>query len=355
MPSASAPPGPANLLDHVFGVLLPGRRQESLDALTHAGFIGTSSVPLWTAELARKDLVSPFYDWQLNRFKLALDQTILDEQIGPLSSRKTQGIVRNAMQCLALAGETTRLSLAQIVGKKIIDFGSGVYCPLAVGMVLYANGFAQVVGCEPFSLDEALAYGSVFETIRNAFADPSSFNFSGIANEQMLKRLAELDFSGLRDKLARFNADASDEISLGPVRLVRSTQHPACADFDLMISNSVLEHVSDLGTELQTHRRLMRPGALCVHTVDFSDHRANGTGLDPFGMYYDDVFAHAINGLRSSDLLTLFPQSGLRVLASKISTAAPEYIAFDRLTERFRAYTPEQLCGFVGRFVLTAD
>jgi len=80
-----------------------------------------------------------------------------------------------------------------------------------------------------------------------------------------------------------------------------------------VFSNSVLEHVSCLGSTLETLFSLMKPGSYFIHAVDFGDH---ATPSSPFEKIYDSTRTYLsgknapINSLRPSEMKSLFKDAG---------------------------------------------
>ena len=96
--------------------------------------------------------------------------------------------------------------------------------------------------------------------------------------------------------------------------------------FDLHISRSVLEHIEPTSMEaiFNEARRLLRPGGLLVHLVDFSDHSAHSDStitsvnfLQFSSTQWDCIAGNRFayhNRLRVDDYLGLFARLDLKVL-----------------------------------------
>ena len=94
--------------------------------------------------------------------------------------------------------------------------------------------------------------------------------------------------------------------------------------FDIHLSISALEHapLESVQSILHTASRLLRPGGICAHFIDHSDHYAHhDAGLSPINfLRFDDPqwSSHkrltSVNGLRASEYLPLFENAGLNIL-----------------------------------------
>jgi SAM-dependent methyltransferase len=137
---------------------------------------------------------------------------------------------------------------------------------------------------------------------------------------------------------------------------------------DLVISNSVLEHVPAevLDALLAESRRILRAGGISLHGVNCGDHYAYA---DPritpihylryserrWRLWNNDILFQ--NRLRASDFLAAAERAGLRVVLDS-HRARPELL--QRLHElpidaAFRRYTPEDLCCTSIDFAATPD
>jgi len=175
---------------------------------------------------------------------------------------------------------------------------------------LFANGYRKAIGYEPFTLQTDFVVSSLFELVRSIFEQPDKFRFSGISARELKTRVASLDFEGLQAKLERLNKREINVVDLGGVILTNHADTIADSSIDAIFSNSVLEHVKDLPSELHWHRRVLADNGLCFHTVDFADHRSYlNNSLSLVEMYYDGVLDE-INGLRPSQMETAFLTAG---------------------------------------------
>jgi SAM-dependent methyltransferase len=142
----------------------------------------------------------------------------------------------------------------------------------------------------------------------------------------------------------------------------------APATIDCICSNEVLEHVApdQLRDIADATRRLLRPGGIAVHTIDYSDHYARSDArIDRFNfLTFDDVawrrhdsaFQY-VNRLRHSDYVRIFESSGLRVLSAVVTAGHPTTTLRKGVAERFAGYLDSDLFALGGRLIVgtTAD
>ncbi|MBT8494383.1 MAG: class I SAM-dependent methyltransferase [Deltaproteobacteria bacterium] len=144
------------------------------------------------------------------------------------------------------------------------------------------------------------------------------------------KRIGELP-AELRRKY--LDADGQPR---GPQLTVRREHLDSLADeadsFDLIVSNSVLEHVGDLGAIARGCRLVMKPGGLCLHCVDLRDHYFRY----PFEMlcYSDEVWdrwlnaSNNLNRLRMPDYRRVFAEYFERIVVEPVEWLHDEFAAY---------------------------
>ncbi len=129
---------------------------------------------------------------------------------------------------------------------------------------------------------------------------------------------------------------------------------------DFIYSIDVLEHVKDVRLAIEHMAKILKPGGMCVHTVDFAGHNAYAnTGVD-FLTCPDWMWSvlhgnlETTNRIRVSELKSAIQASGMqlvRIVAAK--TANLERIRKLRplLNERFVHEPDSDLCVLQGIFV----
>jgi SAM-dependent methyltransferase len=90
--------------------------------------------------------------------------------------------------------------------------------------------------------------------------------------------------------------------------------------FDIVLSNSCLEHVSDFEESMEALFHLCAPDVLYMHLVDFSNHRVTRNPFDDmYAAHPDDYlkrFDDAINFLRAPDVFRAMKAAGFEVSMS---------------------------------------
>lgn len=99
--------------------------------------------------------------------------------------------------------------------------------------------------------------------------------------------------------------------------------------FDIVLSNSCLEHIVPLDRSLQRLAEISAPDCRFLHLVDFGNHRAT---RNPFDDIYDrdpetyaSTFGTHINLLRGPDMLRLFEAAGLPAVLVPYYSQADDY------------------------------
>jgi SAM-dependent methyltransferase len=161
----------------------------------------------------------------------------------------------------------------------------------------------------------------------------------------------------VQDLLQRLGAPSLEELGV-------SYQAPyaggAERSFDLVVSDSVLEHVpgAALPALLADCRRSLKPTGICSFTVDYGDHWAQGDRSITRHNYlkfsarqwrfYNPALQFQ-NRLRHSDYLRLFDEAGFRIVSIETNTLAPPDF---RVADDFRRYGPDDLAVVAAYFVL---
>ncbi len=336
---------------HAIGLLFPEQRMQSLQTLKARGLVDDGTLAAWNAELAHADYGPRLVHQRVAAAKIELDRQV-EAARGELSSAKTLAIIDRLVRILRATGHEGVLKAEAAAGRTALDFGAGLWSPLSSSIVMFANGFGRAIAHEPFALEPEYATASVLQTLKWLALEPARFDFSGIGRVAMRNRLACLDFEGLPERLAAFGQGSEPRLDFGGVVLSRSLEGLAPGSVDLVFSNSVLEHVADLPTELARQHRLLSAAGLAVHTVDFSDHRSIGTGRHVFQMYHDGVLEN-INGLRPSQVERLFAAAGFHGDALDGAATPPGYVGEPAaLRPPFNGFGERELSVWVRSYVL---
>jgi SAM-dependent methyltransferase len=116
--------------------------------------------------------------------------------------------------------------------------------------------------------------------------------------------------------------------------------------FDVIISNSCLEHVFDFEDSMKVLFELSAPDCRFLHLVDFSNHRGTHNPFDDLYSEHPDVYLKkhddAINLLRAPDILSAMKNAGFDVEISTY-TSYPEFYKGSLDTYWSDRYSEEEL------------
>jgi len=333
-------------------ILFPEKRTQALEQMQKLGFINEDTLPKWNAELSQKKYHRRLINYIIASLKIRIDNE-LEYYGGELTKQKTLDIFGNVIQALSAADRNSFFQYNTIRQLTAMDFGAGVYSTLSASIVLFANGYRKVIAHEPFPIDIGCVIASIAQTMQWLIFEPSTFNFSGINNKELKQRLSILDFEQVASKLEQFNRNAVDSVDFSGVVLTKKMTSTEPNSVDLIFSNSVIEHVKDLSAELVFHKNILTRDGVCVHTVDFGDHRSHGTGLHNFQMYYDGVLDD-INGLRPSQLEKVLFNAGFEgIKLHKLSVPKGYINHTEKILKPFADFTIEELSVWVNSYVLS--
>lgn len=164
----------------------------------------------------------------------------------------------------------------------------------------------------------------------------------------------------VRDMLRRLGAPSLQALGVTHQAPYKAGEGAPAEHFDLIISNSVLEHVPEpeLPALLGECRRILKPAGICSFWVDYQDHWSYfDKGLSPhnFLQFSDRIWPlynpglQYQNRLRHSDYIKAFESSGFEVLSvePRLGEAPSMQIA-----EKFARYRANDLSILGAWFVL---
>jgi hypothetical protein len=219
--------------------------------------------------------------------------------------------------------------------------GAGTRNPFAFPLLLYFGGARRVWVVEP-ELAEPLPdwrvrWGLQELALRILTGDVRPPYFTRSAAE--LDRFCDVEHLFFGSGALRMR---DDTVRVVPGYLEDSAIPPASVH--LVVSRSVLEHVTHIDRCLDAMAAMVAPGGHMVHSIDLTAHDAG----DPFAFYYSETRdgerrPDDLNGWRLSDYLDGLSTRGFdcRVVDRSIDT---EYrLERSRLLPRYRGYTDDDL------------
>jgi SAM-dependent methyltransferase len=183
-----------------------------------------------------------------------------------------------------------------------LEFADNRVLEIGCGPLLGWAPLAIFMGCRGYVCVEPMFNPAVLDSqkVREHYLPSLHKDFTAIYGPRM-------DFD---DFLARFLNDVTVErCGLAEARIDQPV--------DVVLSNSVLEHIHPLKDAVAALQRVSAPGSRFLHLVDFGNHRATRNPFD--GMYgvepavYRAKVDSSINLLRGSDVVRLFRDAGFAV------------------------------------------
>ena len=293
-----------------YSLLFEDDKAPALAFLQAQGLIDVAALPRWQAMLEAWRQPGVVRAEACDYFRAAL--AARPEDGGLLPPRRTLQIIGNYLAAIERFGARLR-HVDDLRGKCALDFGAGVYSPLTASAVLYCNGFERAYAFEPFPIHPSFVQSAWLNLINSMIDQPAAYLFSEIAPDAFLARARSLLVPGLRDALQAFARREIVSLALGGVVLVSDMAALPHGRIDVHFSNSVLEHVDDIGLYFERLAACAVPGGQGFHIVDFCDHRHyDDPRLHPMEKYYDGV-CHEINGLLPAAMEAAIAGAGWRL------------------------------------------
>lgn len=231
-------------------------------------------------------------------------------------------------------------------GATHLDVGCGAVTPFSRMFAHLLAGAARV-GCleleAPRDISESVRH---LARIAAAVAVNPAVVFSGypVTNRECLENVRDFDLA----KLAGGDASGLNQERISFLqRSAADTGLPA-ATVDLIVSNSVLEHVPDPEGTVKELARITKPGGFAMHGIDVADHRWYGTPslsrIEFLTMATTDTIVHGCNRLRLVEFEALFQKHGF-VMLERLPGVCHEVPAAlrQRLVGRWQAMSDQEL------------
>ncbi|MCA8925043.1 MAG: class I SAM-dependent methyltransferase [Planctomycetes bacterium] len=305
--------------------------EDLTQALTARGFpVGSeTTTKLVALALRRAESAVAFGLWEDLRAIARTEQSTLDHVIHAYAS---------------YADVLQRLDF-ELEGAEVLELGPGH--SLLGGVLLFLWGAARYSAVDPFPI--ACLEPEVFQALLDRLALPSLLG----ARDPAAARRAQEDMRARFERAVRFTAGGVEfDPDLLDLRQEDAAQlSHADASVDLVASTSVLEHVRDLDAVAAECARVLRPGGLALHQIDFRDHRDFAQPwafLEHSSEAWERMHAERpfdyTNRRRLGDALAAFAKAGLELVHRddyERAALAPERAA--RFAPEFRDRSQEDL------------
>jgi SAM-dependent methyltransferase len=121
--------------------------------------------------------------------------------------------------------------------------------------------------------------------------------------------------------------------------------------FDVVCSFQVGEHLSDIESFARMHLRLLAPGGIAVHRVDFAPHDRWEAYPDPLTFLRPADWLWTLMGshrgipnrYRHHEFCAAFDAAGMTVVKAELETFDPKRIDWSKLAGRFREMSEDSL------------
>jgi SAM-dependent methyltransferase len=208
-----------------------------------------------------------------------------------------------------------RFADEEVQGRTVLEVGVGTQNPYGLLRLLVLLGAEQAIGLEPEEVeDELVAARTAALTVSWLLTAPQMVLGDHPAPAATIAaRAAELDC----ERLWRGDLSALEGSRVSLVHRTADDTGLPDADVDLVLSNSVLEHLEHPTEDLAELHRITRPGGRACHAIDASDHhRYSVEGLHQLTFLEvesPDLLVHGSNRLRPHQLAELAGQAGFVV------------------------------------------
>lgn len=307
------------------------------------------------ARLREGSRISSYSDHQQQLAMLRALREAVDRQLDTHENRFSTKLLAGQFDFVRHCVRTHGL---QLRGACHLEIGSGASSPFA-RMFTHLLAGAQRAWCLELDAihDQAAAVRHLERIASDALLDPRRlFGDYEVQPADVLGSLASFDVSKLAaGDWSGLNRDRLEFLQ----RSVVDTGLPD-ASVDVVISNSVLEHLPDMDAALAELARVTKRGGHAIHGIDVSDHRRYGNPsvhpLEFLGIESKEPILFNCNRLRLCQHEELLAKHGFRVLERWVdSTITVQPAVRSRLVPPWSLMRDEQLDTLWGLYVVRRE
>jgi SAM-dependent methyltransferase len=269
------------------------------------------------------------------RFIKQLEQELLSPEFthGPYYSILQY---RRFAKCAAAAQLSVR-------GARCIDLGCGPNKPFATASLLYLMGAREVlaIDVQPYANPGEVSL-RLYALLLCVALDVTDVTKGNSADRQLVfSRLGDFDLNALKAGELRAGLPSAIRHVVGDYTALT----PGDAAFDVCVSFSVFEHISDLQSLLSCLLERMSENGAVFADIDYRDHRLYAKKLSPWQYLIDneDYSPGYINKLRHSLMTKAIQAAGFDVQVSEMVRARPPGDVLARLHPDHRHWGMDDL------------
>jgi SAM-dependent methyltransferase len=220
--------------------------------------------------------------------------------------------------------DITTPGLPELRGATCLDFGCGGLNPLGGLFGLLLAGAERGLAIDLDDVASPLsAVRALFTLLGSVLTGTTKPPVPGTA-EQILERVRSFDLQ----RLAAGDPNGIDAERLRHMQVDLRSAGLADGTIDVVVTNSVLEHIEDIDSVLAEMARVVRPGGLAVHAIDGFDHRHYGRPdeINPHEFLFDpneDPLLYGCNRIRPLAFVERFENAGFEVRKTVESCRIP--------------------------------
>lgn len=249
----------------------------------------------------------------------------------------------------------TRAVQPRIAQATVVDLGCGSINPFGFLFLFLMLGAQRGVAIDLDPIQDMTdAVKALADCAAMMLLDPSQIvGGYPITRDEILKHIASFDLG----KLNAGDPSGMDTNRLSYRREPLNRLPFPNAEADIVMSNAVLEHISQVEEVIAEMARVTRKGGVGIHTIDGSDHRRYSNPachpLELLTVADGSDLVHGSNRIRPAEFGSLFQKHGFEVLLfTPFETVRIDAPMRKRFVEPFRSMSSESLAVTIGNLVV---